>query len=103
MNVLTNSNTPYSVLIRADASPAIGSGHLTRMIALSSACRSSGADVTFISGEMPATLQKTINETGCHHQRINLPTGSREDRDFTADYISKGSFDWTILDGWLPV
>jgi len=76
-------------------------GHLTRMIALSSACRSSGADVTFISNEMPATLQKTINETGCRHQRIDLPTGSREDRDFTADYISKGSFDWTILDGYL--
>ena len=101
MNVLTNSNPPFSVLIRADASPFIGSGHLTRMIALSSACRSSGADVTFISNEMPATLQKTINETGCQHQKIDLPTGSREDRDFTADYISKGSFDWTILDGYL--
>ena len=70
------------------------------MIALSSACRSSGADVTFISNEMPATLQKTISETGCHHQRIDLPTGSTEDSAFTADYVSEGSFDWTILDGY---
>ncbi len=100
MNVATNLNTPFSVLIRTDANPTIGSGHLTRMLALSSACRNSGADVTFISNEMPATLQKSIIETGCQQQRIDIPTGSFEDADFTADYISKGSFDWTILDGY---
>jgi UDP-2,4-diacetamido-2,4,6-trideoxy-beta-L-altropyranose hydrolase len=50
---------------------------------------------------MPATLQKTINETGCHHQRIDLPTGSTEDSAFTADYVSQGCFDWTVLDGYL--
>jgi len=100
MNVPTNTNAPFSVLIRTDASPSIGSGHLTRMIALSSACRSAGAEVTFISNEMPATLQKTISETGCHHQKIDLPTGSPEDATYTAEYIGKGSFDWTILDGY---
>jgi len=100
MNVATNLNTPFSVLIRADASPSIGSGHLTRMIALSSACRNSGADVTFISNEMPATLQKTISETGCRHQKISSPTGGVEDATLTAKYARVGNFDWTILDGY---
>jgi UDP-2,4-diacetamido-2,4,6-trideoxy-beta-L-altropyranose hydrolase len=100
MNVATNLNTPFSVLIRADANPSIGSGHLTRMIALSSACRNSGAHVTFVSNEMPATLQKTINETGCQHQRIDIPTGTPEDADFTANFIQNGNFDWTVLDGY---
>ena len=100
MNVLTNSNPPFSVLIRADANPSVGSGHLTRMIALSSACRNAGANVTFISNEMPATLKKTISETGCQHQRIDLPTGSTEDSAFTADYVGQGGFDWTMLDGY---
>ena len=100
MNVATNLNTPFSVLIRADANPSIGSGHLTRMIALSSACRNSGADVTFISNEMPGTLQKTISESGCHHQRIDTPTGSPEDAEFTANYVSNGNFDWTVIDGY---
>ena len=100
MNVATNLKTPFSVLIRADASPSIGSGHLTRMIALSSACRNSGADVTFISNEMPATLQKTISETGCHLQKIDLPSGSPDDAELTAKYARVGNFDWTILDGY---
>ena len=100
MNVATNLNTPFSVLIRADANPSIGSGHLTRMIALSSACRNAGADVTFISNEMPGTLQKTISESGCHHQRIDTPTGSPEDAEFTANYVSNGNFDWTVIDGY---
>jgi len=100
MNASTESNTPFSVLIRADASPAVGSGHLTRMIALASQCRSTGADVTFISNEMPATLQKTISETGCHHLKIDLPAGSAEDAAFTAEQIGAGNFDWTVLDGY---
>ena len=99
MHLSTNPNTPFSVLIRADANPSVGSGHLTRMIALSWACRNSGADVTFISNEMPATLQKTITKTGCHLQKINLPSGNVEDATLTAKYAHDGNFDWTILDG----
>ena len=100
MNTSPNSNVPFSVLLRADASPALGSGHVTRMMALSSACRNAGADVTFISKEMPATLQKTIVESGCRFQKIDWPSGSSQDAAFTADQAQAGNFDWTILDGY---
>lgn len=49
---------------------------------------------------MPATLQKTISETGCQLKKIDLPTGSNEDATHTAKYAGDGKFDWTILDGY---
>ena len=100
MNAPKKSNAPFSVLVRTDASPTIGSGHLMRMLALSSACRRKGADVTFLSGEMPATLRKKISDTGCQQHQLNFAPGSSEDAAFTADFVGSGNFDWTILDGY---
>jgi UDP-2,4-diacetamido-2,4,6-trideoxy-beta-L-altropyranose hydrolase len=48
------------VLIRADASPAIGSGHIARCLTLAKALRALGAEVSFACRPLPAELAAQI-------------------------------------------
>ncbi len=100
MNTTSDLTSPFSVLIRVDASPSIGCGQVTRMTALASACRRSGAKVNFLSTGMPQTLQRKISDIGCHCQPMSLATGSAEDARLTAELAANGNFDWVVLDGY---
>ena len=44
------------VVIRADASQVIGSGHVMRCLTLAERLRRRGEDVTFVSRELPGNL-----------------------------------------------
>ena len=52
------------VLIRADASLAIGSGHITRCLTLARMLRSQGAEVVFACRELPGHLLDRLREQG---------------------------------------
>lgn len=58
------------VLIRADASLTIGSGHIMRCLTLADALRQRGADITFVCREHPGNLIELIENKGYPTARL---------------------------------
>ncbi|MDE1164321.1 MAG: UDP-2,4-diacetamido-2,4,6-trideoxy-beta-L-altropyranose hydrolase [Pseudomonas sp.] len=100
------------VLIRADASQAIGSGHVARCLTLARALRQSGAAVAFACRELPghciATLQAQGWPTYClpsHYPEegsgadIEAPLPWQADIGALQQRLPAGAaFDWIIVD-----
>jgi UDP-2,4-diacetamido-2,4,6-trideoxy-beta-L-altropyranose hydrolase len=61
------------VLIRTDASVAIGSGHVMRCLTLAAALRERGAQVAFICRELPGHLCERIEASGFRVLRLLAP------------------------------
>ena len=99
-NTLTEFDVPFSMFIRADADPSMGSGHVMRMLALASACRNIGAHVTFLSSSIPQTLRKKIQQTGAEFLQHEFKPGSIQDAAHTGNLCAQHNFDWTVLDGY---
>lgn len=65
-----------TVLIRADASSTIGSGHVMRCLSLAAALRARGAKVHFASRELPGNLLGYIADRGCIVHALLAPQAS---------------------------
>ncbi|MGS2778868.1 UDP-2,4-diacetamido-2,4,6-trideoxy-beta-L-altropyranose hydrolase [Robertmurraya sp. GLU-23] len=52
------------ILIRADASIEIGSGHVMRCLTVANKLRSKGHNITFIMGDLPGNLINYVNSLG---------------------------------------
>lgn len=92
---------PQTLLIRADASARIGTGHIMRMIALAQACQQCGFDIFFASIQCPSPIVERIEEEGFSHHALNaVPLGSHEDREQSLQLARRLSATWMILDGY---
>jgi UDP-2,4-diacetamido-2,4,6-trideoxy-beta-L-altropyranose hydrolase len=69
------------VVIRADASFAIGSGHVMRCLALAHQLRRNGANVTFVCRDHPGHLCEHIAGQGIPVFRLPLKTASPANQD----------------------
>ena len=67
------------LFIRADASVAIGTGHVMRMIALAQAWQDRGGEVRFISAEITAPLAQRLKDETFNLSHIKARSGSEED------------------------
>ncbi len=88
--------------IRTDASNIIGSGHVTRSLALATALKNNGAQVHFICKELEGDLIPFLTGrgfpvssiTGCSEKFV-----AREDAEKTADIINRdGGAHWLVID-----
>ena len=70
---------PKVLLIRADASVAMGTGHVMRMIALAQAWQQSGGNSSFVCAEITPTLEERIRDEDFGVENITTAPGSRED------------------------
>jgi UDP-2,4-diacetamido-2,4,6-trideoxy-beta-L-altropyranose hydrolase len=92
-------SAPPRVAIRADASVAIGSGHVARCAALAEALRARGAEVVFVcrrqDGDMIAWLRAARFEV-----RPIAPSGDdwRADADASGAALAGARVDWLIVD-----
>ena len=80
---------PPLLLIRADASVSIGTGHIMRMIALGQAWQAQGGEVHFLCSEITPALEQRLASEGFHLSRIHSPLGSQEDLSETIFLISE--------------
>jgi UDP-2,4-diacetamido-2,4,6-trideoxy-beta-L-altropyranose hydrolase len=85
--------------IRADASPAIGAGHVMRTLALAQEWLARSGVVTYICAELPAALESRLNDEGISVRRIASAPGSDDDLAAT-DAITTEDECWVILDGY---
>lgn len=98
MNSCNNTST---ILIRADASTEIGTGHLMRCIALGQACRDQGVGVYFACAECPPALQQRIQSEGFRHHKIQAKAGTQEDCNTLLEHSHKlAGCQWIVLDGY---
>jgi UDP-2,4-diacetamido-2,4,6-trideoxy-beta-L-altropyranose hydrolase len=94
------------VVIRADASAQLGTGHLMRCLTLAHALKQEGASVAFVSREMPAALERLVSKNFSLHW-LKACTGtersiaSEEDALETIRYLnSLGKPNWIVIDNY---
>jgi len=93
---------PSTLLIRADASISMGTGHVMRMIALAQAWQDGGGEVVFLCAEITPALEARLKEEGFLLEKIQASPGSREDLEATCAAIARYGADSipVALDGY---
>jgi UDP-2,4-diacetamido-2,4,6-trideoxy-beta-L-altropyranose hydrolase len=90
---------PGTMVIRADAGPGIGTGHVMRCLALAVGLRGRGAPVEFLGKAPPAVVERVCEE-GFHWQQIDKTHPNPSDLTTTRDLLTHRSASWLILDGY---
>jgi UDP-2,4-diacetamido-2,4,6-trideoxy-beta-L-altropyranose hydrolase len=96
MNIAVN--TP--LIIRADATPKIGMGHLMRSLALAQAWKQKGGRVTFITACERAGPRRRISEEGFEVIGLKESYPKCSDWEITSSALSSRLKGWVVLDGY---
>ena len=89
-----------TIVIRADASPEIGIGHIMRCIALAQAWRRSGGEALFVAAEYTPSVQQRMERERFSITSIACPRGSLEDAQNTIRIASAAGGKWVVADGY---
>ncbi len=87
------------LLVRADASSQLGSGHVLRSFALTDELRRRGGEVVFVCADAPGHLAEWIRARGYPVRMIPAPASPEADAQATREAVaSDGAFDWLWVD-----
>jgi UDP-2,4-diacetamido-2,4,6-trideoxy-beta-L-altropyranose hydrolase len=92
--------SPGNMLIRADASPEIGTGHVMRCLALAQAWQDAGGKATFLMAQSTPSIQARLAAENFKLIPLSAFPGGNEDADFTNEYASRIEAEWLTLDGY---
>ncbi len=88
------------LIIRADASAMIGTGHIMRCLALAEAWRDSGGEAIFAVAETPLAIERRLADENFSIVRIPKPAGGSQDADATVgDLARECEAAWLVVDG----
>ena len=88
------------LIIRADASPEIGTGHVMRCLALAEAWQDTGGTVFFVSACDAPALEDRLNNEGIEILHIRQEAGTLGDADETDRIAHEQGADWIVVDGY---
>jgi UDP-2,4-diacetamido-2,4,6-trideoxy-beta-L-altropyranose hydrolase len=94
-----------NVVVRADASVDIGSGHLMRCLTLADQLRSEGAEVAFICRNLPGGMFDLLHTQGYRFTKLPLDEAGEFSQQFDAEETIKAigqlfpdDIDWLVVD-----
>lgn len=91
-----------NIIIRADASTQIGTGHVMRCLALAQAGQEQGWQVLFIlaSANKSSALESRLLLNGMKVVYLSVEIGSSEDAQQTMDFAQQFAAQWIVVDGY---
>ena len=88
------------ILVRADASTALGTGHAMRCLALTQALRDRGAEVTLAAATLPAAIGDRVRAEGATVVQLDAPPASAADVAETLALAARVNAGWLVVDGY---
>ncbi|AXE34594.1 UDP-2,4-diacetamido-2,4,6-trideoxy-beta-L-altropyranose hydrolase [Chromobacterium phragmitis] len=86
------------ILLRADAGPAVGGGHLMRCLALLDSRLREGADVALASRALPPAWRGVAERAGCRILDLDPEGGAAEDAAVCLDWMRAGPACGVVVD-----
>ncbi len=97
---MDDANLSPLLAVRAEASAAIGTGHVMRMLALAQAWQDAGGRVVFFFGKANEPLQLRLKAEQCGIEVLGEQTGSPADAAAVVLRSAKLKPDWLAVDGY---
>jgi UDP-2,4-diacetamido-2,4,6-trideoxy-beta-L-altropyranose hydrolase len=89
-----------TLVIRADAAAAIGTGHVVRCLALGQLWRDRGGDVIFVMAQSTSAIGQCIRAEGMDLIHIPGERGSEQDAKHLVEIARKNNAGWIVVDGY---
>lgn len=89
-----------TLIIRADASVAIATGHVMRCLALGQAWQDSGGNVLFAMAESTPAIDRRLRSEGMEIIRLEAAPNSAQDARGVSALSSDCHATWTVVDGY---
>ncbi len=89
-----------TLLVRADATVASGTGHVMRCLALAQAWQSADGDVVFAMAQSTRAIEERLRAEAIKVSNIQGEPGSAEDRQQTAAQARRVEARWIVVDGY---
>jgi spore coat polysaccharide biosynthesis predicted glycosyltransferase SpsG len=88
------------LVVRADASTAIGTGHVMRCLALAQAAKQNGDRPIFVMADCSRAIADRLSTEGMKAIEIEAQPGSVEDCQKTIEIACKLNIKYLVLDGY---